>query len=106
MYSGRKDFHKNRKKKGQRKRVLSESDWKTYYSSSKKVQHLVQEVGGARFKREILGLWKKKGQVNYNETKLLFNHNVLEEVSDNGEKLYYNDNIMNRYFSTLMEEKT
>ena len=106
MYIGRKYFHKNRKKKGQRKRVRSESDWKTYYSSSKKVQHLVQEFGGARFKREILGLWKKKGQVNYNETKLLFNHNVLEEVSDNGEKLYYNDNIMNRYFSTLMEEKT
>ena len=106
MYIGRKYFHKNRKKKGQRKRVRSESDWKTYYSSSKKVQHLVQEFGGARFKREILGLWKKKGQVNYNETKLLFNHNVLEAVNHHGEKLYYNDNIMNRYFSTLMEEKT
>ena len=106
MYIGRKYFYQNRKKKGQRKRVRSESDWKTYYSSSKKVKHLVQEFGGARFKREILGLWKKKGQVNYNETKLLFNHNVLEAVDDKGEKLYYNDNIMNRYFSTLMEEKT
>ena len=105
-YIGRKYFYQNRKKKGQRRRVRSESDWKTYYSSSKKVQHLVQEFGSARFKREILGLWKKKGQVNYNETKLLFNHNVLEEVDDKGEKLYYNDNIMNRYFSTLMEEKT
>ena len=106
MYIGRKYFYQNRKKKGQRKRVRSESDWKTYYSSSKKVQHLVQEFGGDRFKREILGLWKKKGQVNYNETKLLFNHNVLEEVNADGEKLYYNDDIMNRYFSTLMEEKT
>ena len=106
MYIGRKYFHKNRKKKGQRKRVRSESDWKTYYSSSKKVQQLVQKSGGDRFKREILGLWKKKGQVNYNETKLLFNHNVLEAVNHHVEKLYYNDNIMNRYFSTLMEEKT
>ena len=106
MYIGRKYFHKNRKKKGQRKRVRSESDWKTYYSSSKKVQQLVQKSGGDRFKREILGLLKKKGQVNYNETKLLFNHNVLEAVNHHGEKLYYNDNIMNRYFSTLMEEKT
>ena len=106
MYIGRKYFHKNRKKKGQRKRVRSESDWKTYYSSSKKVQQLVQESGENRFKREILSLWKKKGQVNYNETKLLFNHNVLEAVNHRGEKLYYNDNIMNRYFSTLMEEKT
>ena len=106
MYIGRKYFHKNRKKKGQRKRVRSESDWKTYYSSSKKVQQLVQKSGGDRFKREILGLWKKKGQVNYNETKLLFNHKVFEAVNHHGEKLYYNDNIMNRYFSTLMEEKT
>ena len=106
MYIGRKYFHKNRKKKGQRKRVRSESDLKTYYSSSKKVQQLVQKSGSARFKREILGLWEKKGQVNYNETKLLFNHNVLEAVNHHGEKLYYNDNIMNRYFSTLMEEKT
>ena len=49
MYIGRKYFYQNRKKKGQRKRVRSESDWKTYYSSSKKVQHLVQEFGSARF---------------------------------------------------------
>ena len=41
--------------------------------------------------------------MNYNETKLLFQHNVLEAKDDNGEKLYYNDNIMNRYFSTIME---
>ena len=55
------------------------------------------------WKREILSLYIKKGQVNYNETKLLFQHNVLEAKDDNGEKLYYNDNIMNRYFSTIME---
>jgi len=64
---------------------------------------MVQESGPNRFKREILSLYKKKGQVNYNETKLLFQHNVLEAKDDNGEKLYYNDNIMNRYFSTIME---
>ena len=103
MYIGRKYFYSIRKKKGIRKKVKSESDWKTYYSSSKKVQHIVQESGPNRFKREILSLYIKKGQVNYNETKLLFNHNVLEAVNHRGEKLYYNDNIMNRYFSTIME---
>ncbi len=106
QYIGRKYFYSVRKKKGIRKRVRSESDWKSYYSSSKKIQLLVQESGPNRFKREILSLYKKKGQVNYNETKLLFQHNVLEAKDENGEKLYYNDNIMNRYFSTLMEEKT
>jgi len=102
-YIGRKYFHSVRKKKGIRKRVRSESDWKTYYSSSKKVQQIVQESGPNRFKREILSLYIKKGQVNYNETKLLFQHNVLEAANENGERLYYNDNIMNRYFSTIME---
>ena len=102
-YIGRKYFYSIRKKKGIRKRVRSESDWKTYYSSSKKIQQMVQESGPNRFKREILSLYKKKGQVNYNETKLLFQHNVLEAVNDDGERLYYNENIMNRYFSTLME---
>ncbi|MBL4578895.1 MAG: NAD synthetase [SAR324 cluster bacterium] len=103
QYIGRKYFYSVRKKKGIRKKVRSESDWKSYYSSSKKIQQMVQESGSNRFKREILSLYKKKGQVNYNETKLLFQHNVLEAVNDDGEKLYYNENIMNRYFSTIME---
>ena len=102
-YIGRKYFYSVRKKKGIRKKVRSESDWKTYYSSSKKIQQMVLESGPNRFKREILSLYKKKGQVNYNETKLLFQHNVLEAVNDDGERLYYNENIMNRYFSTIME---
>ena len=103
QYIGRKYFYSIRKKKGIRKKVRSESDWKSYYSSSKKVKQIVLESGHNRFKREILSLYIKKGQVNYNETKLLFQHNVLEAVDENGERLYYNDNIMNRYFSTIME---
>ena len=103
QYIGRKYFYSVRKKKGIRKKVRSESDWKSYYSSSKKIQQMVLESGPNRFKREILSLYKKKGQVNYNETKLLFQHNVLEAVDEYGKKLYYNENIMNRYFSTIME---
>ena len=103
QYIGRKYFYSIRKKKGIRKKVRTESDWKSYYSSSKKVKQIVLESGPNRFKREILSLYLKKGKVNYNETKLLFQHNVLEARDENGEKLYYNDNIMNRYFSTIME---
>jgi len=103
QYIGRKYFYSIRKKKGIRKKVKTESDWKSYYSSSKTVQLLVQESGPNRFKREILSLYIKKGQVNYNETKLLFQHNVLEAVDENDEKLFYNENIMNRYFSTIMK---
>jgi len=102
-YIGRKYFYSIRKKKGIRKKVRSESDWKTYYSSSKKIQQMVLESGPNRFKREILSLYKKKGQVNYNETKLLFQHNVLEAADEKGKRLYYNDNIMNRYYLSIME---
>ena len=102
-YIGRKYFYSVRKKKGIRKKVRSESDWKNYYSSSKKIQQMVLESGPNRFKREILSLYKKKGQVNYNETKLLFQHNVLEAADEKGKRLYYNDNIMNRYYLSIME---
>ena len=64
---------------------------------------MVLESGPNRFKREILSLYKKKGQVNYNETKLLFQHNVLEAADEKGKRLYYNDNIMNRYYLSIME---
>ena len=102
-YIGRKYFYSIRKKKGIRKKVRSESDWKNYYSSSKKIQQMVLKSGPNRFKREILSLYKKKGQVNYNETKLLFQHNVLEAADEKGKRLYYNDNIMNRYYLSIME---
>ena len=46
---------------------------------------MVLESGHNRFKREILSLYIRKGQVNYNETKLLFQHNVLEAVDKDGE---------------------
>ena len=98
QYIGRKYFYSIRKKKGIRKKVRSESDWKSYYSSSKKVKQIVLESGHSRFKREILSLYLKKGQVNYNETKLLFQHNVLEARDENGEKLYYNDNMSFLYY--------
>ena len=54
QYIGRKYFYSIRKKKGIRKKVKSESDWKSYYSSSKKVKQMVLESGPNRFKREIL----------------------------------------------------
>lgn len=107
QYIGRKYFWSTRKVKNKKRRQKSESDWKNYYSSSKTINDLYKEYGPSRFKREILSLHDTKGQVNYNETKLLFQKDVLEAVDSNGKRIYYNDNILSRYFvpKRLKEEK-
>lgn len=102
-YIGRKYFWSVRKVRGKKRRQKFESDWKTYYSSSKIVNELYNTYGDQRLKREILSLHKTKGQVNYNETRMLFVNNVLEAVDNNGQRLYYNDNILSRYYASKMK---
>ena len=102
MYVGRKYFHSTRRKKvkdkKRRKIVIKESDWKTYYGSSENLKEDVCGLGKENFKREIISIHKTKGDTNYSEVKEQFKRNVLEEKDANGEKLYYNANIMSRYF--------
>ena len=85
-YIGKKLFWSTRRKKikGRVRRVISESDWKDYYGSNKKIQELVEEKGFKSFSREILRLCKSKGECSYWEAKLQFDNNVL--LSDE----YYN----------------
>ena len=86
-----------RKPKGGKRRVTSESDWKKYYGSSPELKADVKKYGKLNFKREILSLHETKGQVNFEETKQLFLHNVLTEALDDGTPAYYNSNILGRY---------
>lgn len=90
-YIGKKQFHFSRLKvlKGKRKRIKSESDWKTYHSSSLEIQALV--ASGESFKREILYLCKSKGMANYLEAREQFDRRVLE----NQDK-YFNKQIRAR----------
>jgi len=98
-YIGRKYFWQFRKPAGKKRRVRSESDWKTYTGSSKVLNEDITAAGGLRgFNREILSLHKDKGDCNYTETKTLFAHNVLEEMDGNGNPRFYNDNILSRYY--------
>ena len=70
--------------KGKRKRTLKESNWKTYYGSSKSLNESVEEHGEENYEREILRLCKKKGELSYYEAKEQFDRDVL--INDN----YYN----------------
>ena len=97
QYIGRKYFVQKRKPRGGKRRVTSESDWKKYYGSSPDLKGDIKELGKINFKREILSLHETKGQVNFEETKQLFLHNVLTEALDDGTPAYYNSNILGRY---------
>ena len=96
-YIGRKYFQQKRKPRGGKRRVTSESDWKKYYGSSDELSADRKLLGNSAFKREILSLHTRLGDVNYEETKQLFLNNVLQESLDNGEPAYYNSNILGRY---------
>lgn len=91
-YIGKKFFWKPKtlpKTKTRKRRVKTrvESDWKSYYGSSKEVQQIVEDKGSDNFKREILRLCKTKGECSYYEAKLQFQYDVL--LRDD----YYNEFI-------------
>jgi len=88
-YVGKKTFKSKRKLpplKGQkRKRTkIVESDWQDYYGSSAEVKELVEQNGKENYKREILHLCYKKGEMSYLELKEQMEREVL--LSDE----YYN----------------
>ena len=97
-YIGRKYFVQKRKPKGGKRRVTSESDWKKYYGSNQYLKEDVKQHGADHFKRKILSLHKTVGKTNFAETEALFKYKVLTAKLDDGTPMYYNDNILGRYF--------
>ena len=81
-YIGKKFFWKPKtlpKTKTRKRRVKTrvESDWRSYYGSSKEVQELVEDKGSDSLKREILRLCRTKGECSYFEAKYQFENDVL-----------------------------
>ena len=91
-YIGKKFFWKPKtlpitKTRKRRVKTRTESDWRTYYGSSKEVQQLVENNGKENYKREILKLCLTKGECSYFEAKYQFEYDLL--LSDE----YYNELI-------------
>lgn len=89
-YIGKKFFWKPKvlpknSKRKRRVRTRVDSDWRTYFGSSKEVQQLVEEKGEDNYYREILKLCKTKGQCSYYEMKFQFEYDVLLKPEE-----YYN----------------
>jgi len=76
-----------------KKKVVTESDWKTYYGSQKEILELVKEGNQEDFKREILQYVPDKKQLTYYECKYLFINEVLETRNN-----YINDNILGKFY--------
>ena len=97
-YVGRKYFWQFRTPRGKKRKVKSESDWKNYYGSCPELKEDIDKLDRENFSRTILSLHKTKGKTNYEETRQLFINNVLTESLDNGDPLFYNSNVLSRYF--------
>lgn len=79
--------------KGKRKKIRKESDWRTYYGSSKYLQADVEKYGEDQFKREIIRLCKNRTECSYYETKAIFEEDAL-----------LNEDFYNRWVSCKITE--
>jgi hypothetical protein len=71
-----------------KKKILKESDWRTYNGSSTELQADVTKFGEECFRYEILRYCKTKGECSYWEAKIQFEEDVLYHP-----ELYYNSYI-------------
>ena len=66
------------KGKKNKRRGYKESDWRTYYGSSDRLNADVASLGEEHFTREILYLCKGRGEMSYIEAREQFDRRVLE----------------------------
>jgi len=77
-----------------KKLIIAESDWKKYWGSNKVLIKFVKDEGEHNFTKEIIEFAFNKKHLTYLETKHLFKSDVLEKPD-----LYWNDNILSKFFS-------
>ena len=114
FYIGKKFFWYNKKKKLTKKQLAEqtgpgrkstteivkvESDWKTYWGSSKELLADIKSLGEDNFECQILKLCKNKKQLTYFEMHYQCKHDCLVCPS-----LTYNDNILGKFFSKDLVE--
>ena len=73
------------------KRVIKQTDWKDYWSSSDELKADVQQFGAENFKREILVFCTTKTDISFYEIYFQIKEDVLFTNS-------YNKNILGKFF--------
>ena len=96
-YLGKKVLHFNRtlpplKGMKRKRKVVKESDWRTYFGSHAEIKQLIKEEKQDEFERRILQFVPTKKLLTYYECKYLFINEVLEHDE------YINDNILAKFY--------
>lgn len=108
-YIGKKAFHHTQNKKlgkkeiaalptqrgrvPSKKKIVKESDWKTYYGSADEVKQWAKTTPKDKLLRVVMRLCKSSKELTYYETKCLFQYNVLED-----QNRWANSNILGKFF--------
>lgn len=96
-YLGKKVLYFNRtlpplKGMKRKRKVIKESDWRTYFGSHAEIKQLIKEEKQDEFERRILQFVPTKKLLTYYECKYLFINEVLEHDE------YINDNILAKFY--------
>ena len=86
--------HTGRGRKPTTEVVQKESDWKTYYGSTKQIVELIKGGKQEDFTREIIQFVFNKKLLTYYECKYLFINEVLEHPDK-----WYNDNLLGKFYT-------
>jgi hypothetical protein len=97
QYIGKKQFWAFTRKKvagrTNRKKIIKESDWKTYTGSSSTLNDLISSLGKENFLFVIESLHETKGSLFYEEVRKQISENVLREKLQDGSIKFYNRQI-------------
>lgn len=87
------------KRGSKKKKVVKESNWKSYYGSFKDKEFISKiEFGEVTVEsRYIIAVATSKAELTYLETKFLFIHNVLKRPD------YRNDNILGKFYRSKIQ---
>ena len=78
-----------------KQKVVTESDWKSYFGSQKEIVSLSkQDISSKNWEKRILQFVPTKKLLTYFETKYLFEKGILE----NKYGAHINDNILGKFF--------
>ena len=108
-YIGKKVFHHTQNKKlgkkeiaalptqrgrvPSKKKIVKESDWKTYYGSADETKQWAKTTPKDKLLRVVIRLCKSSKELTYYETKYLFQYDVLTD-----DKRWVNSNILGKFF--------
>jgi hypothetical protein len=84
-----------------KKKVIKESDWKTYYGSADEVKQWAKSTSPDKLIRVILRLCHSSKELTYYETKHLFDYDVLTN-----DDVWANSNILGKFFPKDLAPQT